>query len=172
MVSRSAVGFLGLCCVVLAVHSLQSFCLSKHSSALFGPSCACVGGRKSVGYCLTYGVLNCGGHLPCIGVKRCLGKWPSITGIIPTLLLYTHIYIASLFYSYSINLVLHSSSPTIRDTFEAEVGSAPASLYTVSRLVSSSFCAASSPDAALRGLVLCVSAGDLSRGLGFYLLRF
>jgi hypothetical protein len=38
-----------------------------------------------------------------------------ITGIIPTLSLYTHIYIASLFYSYSINSVLHSSSPTIRD---------------------------------------------------------
>jgi len=54
---------------------------------------------------------------------------PSITGIIPTLSLYTHIYIASLFYSYSINSVLHSSSPTIRDSYE------PGFAYRIAKLL-------------------------------------
>jgi hypothetical protein len=52
-----------------------------------------------------------------------------ITGIIPTLSLYTHIYIASLFYSYSINSVLHSPSPTIRDSYE------PGFAYCIAKLL-------------------------------------
>ena len=57
--------------------AIFSRCLSEHRSAFFSPSLACVGGGKSFGHCLVYRVLDCCGHLSCVGVERCLCEWPS-----------------------------------------------------------------------------------------------